>query len=273
VQPGFSSNVHPLIQRAITEKDMQAPNFSLNGKIALLTGASRGIGEAIALAFALHGAHCILTSRRIEGLKEAAARIAALGCSVEIRACHSGNLQEIDDLVQDIEQRLGRIDILVNNAATNPYAGPFLGATEAAWDKTFDVNVKGVFFLTQKVVPFMPRGGSIINIASIEGERPGLDRAIYSMTKAAVISMTKAFSKELASRGIRANAILPGLVATQMSRSLMQDSAAYQDAVQLIPLRRPAQPEEISGTALYLASSASSFTTGAMIVVDGGVLA
>ena len=252
---------------------MQAPDFSLNGKIALVTGASRGIGEAIATAFALQGAHCILTSRKIEGLQEAAARIAALGCSVEARACHAGNLLEIDDLVRDIAKRLGRIDILVNNAATNPYAGPILGATEAAWDKTFDVNVKGVFFLTQKVIPLMPRGGSIINTASIEGERPGADRAIYSMTKAAVISMTKALAKELAVRGIRANAILPGLVETQMSRSLMQDAVAYQAAVQHIPMHRHAKPEELTGAALYLASSASSFTTGAMIVVDGGVLA
>lgn len=253
---------------------MHAPDFSLKGKIALLTGASRGIGEAIATAFALQGAHCILTSRRIEGLNEVAAKINAFGGRADAIACHAGDLDQIRRLVREVKERFGRIDILVNNAATNPYSGPtMLDATEAAWDKTFDVNVKGVFFLTQLVVPLMTQGGSIINTASIDGVRPGIGRGIYSMTKAAVISMTKAFAKELAARNIRVNAILPGLVDTNMSRVLMDDPAIYEQVIHDVPMHRHAKPGELSGAALYLASAASSYTTGAILAIDGGALA
>ena len=252
---------------------MKTVDFSLEGKIALLTGGSRGIGEAIATEFALRGAHCILTSRKLEGLNEVVERITASGGSAEAIACHAGELGQIESLVQGVDQRHGRVDILVNNAATNPHAGPVIGATEAAWDKTFDVNVKGAFFLTQMLVPLMKTGGSVINIGSIEGVRPGLDRAMYSISKAAVISMTKAFAKELANLDIRVNAILPGLVDTRMARVLIEDAVAYDSVVQQVPMRRHARPDELTGAALYFASNASTYTTGAILVVDGGALA
>lgn len=252
---------------------MKTVDFSLEGKIALLTGGSRGIGEAIATEFALRGAHCILTGRKLDGLNEAVDRITASGGSAEAVACHAGELSQIARLVQSVAERHGRVDILVNNAATNPHAGTVLGATEAAWDKTFDVNVKGAFFLTQQVVPLMKAGGSVINIASIEGVRPGLDRAMYSISKAAVISMTKAFAKELANLNIRVNAILPGLVDTRMAHVLFQDAVAYDKVVQNVPMRRHARPDELTGAALYFASNASSYATGAILAVDGGVLA
>lgn len=253
---------------------MNPPDFSLKGKIAVLTGASRGIGEAIATAFALQGAYCILASRKIEGLNEVAARITAAGGQADAIACHLGEIDQIEHLVKLLKERFGRVDILVNNAATNPYSGPtMLDTTEAAWDKTFDVNVKGLFFLTQHIVPLMTQGGSIINIASIDGVSPGIGRGVYSMTKAAVISMTKALAKELATRNIRVNAILPGLVETYMSRVLMDDPEIYEQVIQDVPLHRHAKPEELSGAALYLASAASSYTTGSIIAVDGGALA
>ena len=253
---------------------MNNPDFGLEGKIALVTGASRGIGEAIATTFAHHGAHCILASRKGEGVADVAARIVASGGKADAFACHVGQMGQIDLLAQRVEERFGRLDILVNNAGTNPHAGAMLTATEAAWDKTFDVNVKGAFFLIQRVVPLMQRGGgAIINTASIEGIRPGNDRAIYSMTKAAMISMTRSLARELAEYNIRVNAILPGLVDTQMSRMLMDDKATYAEVMRDIPMQRHARPDELSGAALYLASAASSYTTGAILVIDGGALA
>jgi NAD(P)-dependent dehydrogenase (short-subunit alcohol dehydrogenase family) len=254
---------------------MSIPDFSLAGKVALITGASRGIGEAMATTFAQHGAHCILASRKGEGLAEAAARIVAAGGKAEGIACHVGQMEQIDVLARQVGERFGRLDILVNNAATNPHAGAMLTATEAQWDKTFDVNVKGAFFLIQRMVPLMIRsgGGAIINTASIEGIRPGTDRGIYSMTKSAMISMTRSFARELAEYNIRVNAILPGLVDTHMSRVLMEDEATYAQVMRGIPMRRHARPDELSGAALYLASAASSYTTGAILAIDGGALA
>jgi NAD(P)-dependent dehydrogenase (short-subunit alcohol dehydrogenase family) len=250
-------------------------DFRLDGKLALITGASRGIGEAIAAALAAHGAHCILTSRKAEGVAEAAARIVANGHKAEAIACHAGRMDHIDELARELDRRFGKLDILVNNAGTNPHSGSMMSASEAAWDKTFDVNVKGVFFLCQRVVPMMIRagGGVIINIASIEGIRPGTDRAIYSMTKAALISMTRSLARELSASSIRVNAILPGLIATEMSRTLMDDPQMYAQIVGGIPMHRHATPEEVANAALFLATDASSYTTGALIPVDGGVLA
>jgi NAD(P)-dependent dehydrogenase (short-subunit alcohol dehydrogenase family) len=250
-------------------------DFSLDGKIALITGASRGIGEAIAAALAALGAHCVLTSRKREGVDAAAARIVGKGYKADAIACHAGDMGQIDELAMEIERRFGKLDILVNNAGTNPHSGTMSSVTEALWDKTFEVNVKGVFFLSQRVVPMMVRagGGVIINIASIEGIRPGTDRAIYSMTKAALISMTRSLARELAASNIRVNAILPGLIATQMSRTLMDDPEMYAQIVGTIPMQRHATPEEVANAALFLATDASSYTTGALLPVDGGVLA
>ncbi|CAN5421209.1 SDR family oxidoreductase [soil metagenome] len=254
---------------------MNSSGPDLRGKVALITGASRGIGESIATILAAHGAHCILTSRKAEGVAEAAARLVAAGFKADAIASHAGSMEQIEALASEVDRRFGKLDILVNNAGTNPYSGPMLMATEAAWDKTFDVNVKGVFFLTQRMIPLMIRagGGAVINIASIEGIRPGTDRALYSMTKTALISMTRSWARELAGSNIRVNAILPGLVATRMARTLMEDPAVYSESIKHIPMGRHAQPDEVAQGALYLASDASSYTTGSLLTIDGGVLA
>jgi NAD(P)-dependent dehydrogenase (short-subunit alcohol dehydrogenase family) len=254
---------------------LQQTEFSLEGKIALITGASRGIGEAIATTLAEHGAHCVLTSRKPEDIAEAAARLVTRGYKADAIPCHAGRMDHIEDLARELERRFGKVDIVVNNAGTNPHQGPMMTATEAAWDKTFDVNVKGVFFLIQRMVPLMVSagGGSIINIASIEAIRPGTDRAIYSMTKTALVSMTRSWARELAASNIRVNAILPGLVATRMAKTLMEDPAVYGDLVKDIPMHRHAAPEEVASAALFLATVASSYMTGSLLTVDGGALA
>ncbi|MBP9042972.1 MAG: SDR family oxidoreductase [Spirochaetes bacterium] len=251
-------------------------DFNLTGKIAVVTGASRGIGEAIAETFADHGATVIITSRKLENLKEIEEKIKASGKNAEAIACHNGNLSDIENLFKHIESKYKKIDILVNNAATNFYFGDVLNAPEAAWDKTMDVNLKGYFFMSQFAAKLMQKKGrgSIINISSINGIRPAPMQGIYSITKAGVIAMTKSFAKELAQFNIRVNAILPGLTDTKFS-SVMVKNEELMDKILLpqIPLHRVAKPEEMCGAALYLASDASLFTTGATIVVDGGALA
>jgi NAD(P)-dependent dehydrogenase (short-subunit alcohol dehydrogenase family) len=208
-------------------------------------------------------------------LQEVAEQIAAKGGKAEVIPCHMGDLTQVADLLRQIGARHGRLDILVNNAATNPHVGDMLSATEAVWDKTFEVNLKGPFFLTQGAARLMAgsAGGSIINTASIDGIKSGDLRGIYSITKAAVIAMTRAYAKELAAHRIRVNAILPGLVDTYMSRILLDDDVAYQDVMRTVPMGRHAEPHELAGAALYLASDASSYTTGAILTVDGGALA
>jgi NAD(P)-dependent dehydrogenase (short-subunit alcohol dehydrogenase family) len=247
----------------------------LEGKVALITGASRGIGEAIAMLLAASGADCVLTSRKPEAVAESAASIVAKGYKATSMACHAGKMEDIEALVKDVERRFGKVDILVNNAATSPQTGPMMTATEAAWDKTFDVNVKGLFFLTQRIVPLMIRagGGAIINIASIEGVRPGDTRGVYSMTKAAVVSMTRSWARELAESNIRVNAILPGLVATRMARTVLDDPEVYAQYMKDIPMHRHGTPDELARAALFLATNASSYMTGSLLTVDGGVLA
>jgi len=254
---------------------MDKVDFSLNGKIALVTGASRGIGEAIAITLADYGAHCILASRKADALKGVADTIASRGGKAEVMACHVGDLQQIEGLMARIRERHGRLDILINNAATNPYFGEMLGADEGVWDKTFDVNLKGPFFLIQHAARLMEAsgGGAIVNVSSVNGVKPALLQGIYSVTKAGLISMTQAFAKELALKKIRVNALLPGLVDTNFSKAIMANDAIHDIAVKMIPMGRHAVPREIAGVVLYLVSDAASFTTGASFVVDGGALA
>ncbi|RJQ86196.1 MAG: SDR family oxidoreductase [Desulfobacteraceae bacterium] len=250
-------------------------DFRLDGKIALITGASRGIGAAIAETLAAYGAHCILVSRKIEALRQVEQKITQQGGKAESVACHMGQLVQIDALFKEIQQRHGKLHILVNNAATNPYFGEMMGADEGAYDKTFEVNLKGPFFMIQKAAQLMTDsgGGAIVNVASINGVRPAPLQGIYSMSKAALISMTKAFAKELGLRKIRVNALLPGLTQTKFAGALFTNEDIYKMAVQNIPLGRHAIPEEMAGAVLYLVSDASSFTTGTCIVCDGGSLA
>jgi NAD(P)-dependent dehydrogenase (short-subunit alcohol dehydrogenase family) len=178
----------------------------------------------------------------------------------------------ISALFEQVVKKYGRVDVLVNNAAANPYFGSVLDVPEGAYDKTFEVNTKGYFFMAQKAARIMAdqKAGSIINIASVAGLRGSSFQAVYGMTKAAVIMMTKVYAKELGPMGVRCNAICPGLTETHFAKVLIETEDIYQSTLQNIPLKRHAQPSEIAGAALYLASDASSYTTGSIIVVDGG---
>ena len=249
--------------------------FSLKDKVALVTGASRGIGEAIAITLSEHGARCILASRKIEGLEKVKATIEKSGGRADAYACHSGNLSQISDLFSKIANHYGRLDILVNNAATSPYFGDMIKADERAWDKTNDVNLKGPFFIIQHAAGMMEKsgGGAIVNVASINGVRPVPFQGIYSITKAGLISMTQAYAKELAAKNIRVNALLPGLTETHFSEAIIKNDQIYAAAVGQIPMGRHAQPLEMAGAVLYLVSDAASFTTGTCLVCDGGMLA
>jgi len=254
---------------------MEKVDFSLKGKTALVTGASRGIGESIAVTLSDYGAHCILVSRKADALKDVADRITSRGGQADVMTCHVGDLVQIVGLFSRIKERFGRLDILINNAATNPYFGEMLGADEGAWNKTFDVNLKGPFFLIQHAAKLMAGsgGGSIVNVSSVNGVKPAPFQGIYSIAKAGLISMTMAFAKELASKNIRVNALLPGLVETRFSQAILEDDILHDYAVKMIPMGRPGQPMEIAGAVLYLVSDAAPFTTGASMVVDGGALA
>jgi NAD(P)-dependent dehydrogenase (short-subunit alcohol dehydrogenase family) len=249
-------------------------SFSLEGKVALITGASRGIGEAIALTLAEHGAHCVLASRKIDALRAVEEKIKANGGKADSIACHMGDIKQIEVLVDEIKQRFGKLDILINNAATNPHFGSILSVEESQWDKTHEVNLKGPFFLIQKAVPLMEKSGAgaIVNVASINGLSPGSQQGVYSISKAGVILMTKVYARELGKKKIRVNALLPGLTETKFAGALFEDEAMYNESLKNIPLGRSAQPEEMAGAVLYLVSDASSFTTGACLICDGGRL-
>ena len=249
-------------------------SFSLENKVALITGASRGIGEAIALALSDYGASCILVSRKIEGLEVVKKKIEEKGGKAEAIACNTGNMEAIQTLFEKVGLTYGRLDILVNNAATNPYFGDMLEAPEWALDKTFDVNLKGPFFMTQYAAKLMMQnsGGSIVNVSSINGVSPAPFQGVYSMTKAAMISMTKAFALEFAGRNIRVNALLPGLTETKFAAAIIENKDIYNYALGKIPMNRHATPDEMAGAVIYLVSDASSFTTGTTITCDGGAL-
>ena len=248
--------------------------FDLSGKIALVTGASRGIGESIARTLAAYGAHVIVSSRKVESCEAVVAAIRNEGGSAEALACHIGEMAQIEALFSAIENKHGRLDILVNNAATNPYFGHILETDVSSFQKTVDVNIRGYFFASVHGAKLMKKngGGSIINVASINGVIPGDMQGIYSITKAAVISMTHAFAKECAQAGVRVNALLPGATDTKFAAALVQNPAVLTRMMPHVPMRRVAQPDEMAGAVLYLASNAASYTTGTCINVDGGYL-
>ncbi|MDY6822783.1 MAG: SDR family oxidoreductase [Thermodesulfobacteriota bacterium] len=250
-------------------------DFSLENKIAVITGASRGIGEAIAITLAEYGAQCVLVGRKIDPLNAVAEKINQNGGKAEAVACHIGYLEQLKELFDGIRDRYGRLDILVNNAATNPYFGDMMNAEEWAWDKTNDVNLKGPFFMTQYGAALMMEsdGGSIVNVASVNAISPAPMQGIYSITKAGLVGMTKAFAKELATSNIRVNALLPGLTETKFSEAIIANKAIYDYAVGGIPMGRHATPKEMAGAVLYLVSDAATFTTGSCITCDGGMLA
>jgi NAD(P)-dependent dehydrogenase (short-subunit alcohol dehydrogenase family) len=247
--------------------------FSLSGKIALVTGASRGIGEAVARLLAAHGAHVIVSSRKLADCETVAASIREAGGSAESLACHIGEMAQIEAAFATIGERHGRLDILVNNAATNPYYGPIQDTSLSAFQKTVDVNIRGYFFMTGHAVKLMQThgGGAVVNVASVNAVVPGMLQGIYSITKAAVIGMTKAFARECAPLGVRVNALLPGLTATKFAGALLEDSNRAQWEAH-IPMARAAGPSEMAGAVLYLVSPAASYTTGVALNVDGGFL-
>jgi NAD(P)-dependent dehydrogenase (short-subunit alcohol dehydrogenase family) len=247
--------------------------FDLSGKIALVTGASRGIGEAIAKLLAEQGAHVIVSSRKLDGCQIVADQIIADGGSAEALACHVGNMEQIEEAFSYIRNKFGKLDILVNNAAANPYFGHILDTDLGAYSKTVDVNIRGYFFMSVEAGKLMRDngGGAIVNTASINALQPGPMQGIYSITKAAVVNMTKAFAKECGGLGIRVNALLPGFTKTQFAGALFANDSIYQSAIQQIPMKRHAEPSEMAGTVLYLVSDASSYTNGECIVVDGGM--
>ncbi len=249
------------------------PWIHVSGKVALVTGGSRGIGESIAKALGQSGAMVAIASRKIEGVQAAAERLRALGVTVEPFACHTGKSDQVDAMIKAVVARFGKIDVLVNNAATNPHFGPMLTGDDAAFDKTFEVNAKGYLNVAKAVARHLvDRGapGSLINIASIMGLGAAPLQGIYGMTKAAVVSMTQTLAVELAPSNIRVNAIAPGLVETRFAAAIVANKDLVDMEARRTPQARYAQPDEIAGAALFLASDAASFVTGHTLVVDGG---
>jgi NAD(P)-dependent dehydrogenase (short-subunit alcohol dehydrogenase family) len=250
----------------------QTSRISLADKVIIVTGGSRGIGEAIASACLEAGAQVVIASRKQADLDQTATRLGQPERVAAI-ACHTGKDADVANLYQAAIGRFGKVDGLVNNAATNPHFGPMVEAGESAIDKTFEVNVKGYFFAARALIAHArQRGGgaSIVNIASIMGLRAAPMQGVYGMTKAAVISMTQTLAFECGSSGIRVNAIAPGLVETKFASALIANPQIRNHVVSKTPLARHAQPVEIAGAATFLLSDAASFVTGHTMVVDGG---
>ena len=246
-------------------------SFSLSDKVALVTGGSRGIGKAIAVGLAKFGADVAVTSRKLPDLEEVAAEIKGLGRRSMAVATHVGRMDEIKNLVPKVKDELGRIDILVNNAGTNPTMDAAISIEERAWDSIMNLNLKGLFFLSQAVARLMQEqgGGKIINVASVAGITPDI-LPVYSISKAGVIMATKVMAQQWAQYNIRVNAIAPGLVKTRFSEALWSNPDIAQAVMTRTPLQRIAEPDEMVGAAVFLASDASSYVTGHVLVVDGG---
>ena len=254
-------------------RDPPAPDplFDLAGRTALVSGASRGIGEAIAHLLASHGAHVVCASRKIEGCEEVAAAIRAAGGSAEARSMHVGDTASIEALFASIDAP----HILVNNAAANPYFGPMLDMDLASYEKTVEVNLRGYFWTSVQAARRMRAagGGAIVNIASVNARRAAAGQGIYSMTKAGIVNLTEGLAKELAIHGIRVNAILPGLTETKFASAITSNPKLMDMMLRMIPLGRSAQPHEIAPAALFLLSPAAGYITGTTLAVDGGYLA
>jgi dehydrogenase/reductase SDR family member 4 len=243
----------------------------LKDKVAIVTGASRGIGRSITEVFAREGAKVVICGRKQDTLDQVAREI---GPSVKAVACHVGRLDQLEGMVATATAQFGRVDVLVNNAATNVALGPCLEMDESQFDKMIEINLKSTFRLTRLVAPGMcERGtGSIINISSVSGLRPQFHSMLYSMTKAALIMMTKSYALELGPKGVRVNAIAPGLIQTQLSEYYWKDEKRLTDVIDEQPIRRIGQPIDIAELALLMASDRGSYMTGQTVVVDGGAL-
>ena len=248
--------------------------FSLAEQHALITGGTRGIGLAIARGFLEAGARVTICSRRQENVDGAVQELSEFGDRVLGVAAHVGKANDLEGLLDTAEERFGSVQILVNNAGTNPYYGPIIDSDEAAWDKTMEVNLKGPYMLSRRVARRMVAagGGSIINIASVAGHIASPMQGIYSISKAGVIMLTKVMARELGSQGVRVNCICPGVIKTRLSEALWADPQAEKQAAALKALGRVGTTDELIGAALYFASDAASFTTGAVLNVDGGMV-
>ena len=251
--------------------DFLKMNFSLEGKVALVTGASRGIGQATALGLARAGADVALASRKLPELENVADEIRKLGKKSLAVVSHIGRMDEIGNLVSKVKDEFGRIDILVNNAATNPTMDAAIDIKERAWDAIMNLNLKGLFFLSQSVARIMREqgGGKIINISSMAGIRPDA-LPVYSISKAGVIMATKVMANEWAKYNIRVNAVAPGAIKTKFSEALYANPEISKTMMSTTPMARLGKPEEIVGAIIYLASDASSYVTGHVLVIDGG---
>ena len=245
--------------------------FSLKNKVVLITGASRGIGEATAIGLAQAGADVAIASRKLPDLEKVADQIKKTGRKCVPVAAHVGKTEEINSLVKRVLEEFGKIDILVNNAATNPSMAPAIDIDERAWDSIMNLNLKGLFFLSQTVARGMKEkgGGKIINVSSVAGITPDI-LPVYSISKAGVIMATKVMAQQWAPYNIRVNAIAPGLTKTRFSEALWKNPDILQMAMTRTPMARPADPEEMVGAIIYLASDASSYVTGQVIAIDGG---
>ena len=249
--------------------------FNLSGKVAVITGASKGIGEAIARIYAAYGAKVVISSRKQADLDVLATEIKAeYGAEVLPIAAHAGDIEQLKNLVAKTIEAFGGIDILVNNAATNPVFGPVLDCSGDAFDKIMQVNVKAPFELCKIVHPIMQArgGGSIINISSVAGSTPDPGLGIYSVSKASLNMLTKVTAKEWGKDGIRVNAICPGLIKTKFSQALWENEKMLNHFTKNLPIARMGNVEEIAPMALYLATQASNYTTGMLFTVDGGML-
>ena len=246
--------------------------FDLTGRVAIVTGGSRGIGGAIAETLAEHGAHVVLSSRKQADLDAEAERINAINSGrASAVAAHAGREEDLQRLVQAVMDAHGRIDILVNNAGTNPYAGPLIEAEISAWDKTFEVNVRGYLLLTQLVYRAWMRehGGSIVNIASTGGVRPGIGLGVYRVSKAAVVFMTRQLAREIGGN-VRVNAVAPGLIKTRFAEALWANEEVLERILAPNPTGRIGTVDEVANAVLFLVSDAASYVNGEVMIVDGG---
>ncbi len=248
--------------------------FSLKDKVAIITGASKGIGKAIAIVLAKAGAHVVVSSRNQEAIDAVAQEIIHSGYSASAIACHVSSKDQLENLVNHTLSQFGSIDILVNNAATSPYFGPLENFPDDAYDKIMNVNLKACMQLANMVHPHMKKvgDGSIINISSVEGQKPTSGLSVYSISKAGLIMLTKAQAREWGKDGIRSNVICPGLIKTKFSQTIWQNEKFLNQFISSLPAGRMAKADELSGLALLLASNASSYCTGTVFNVDGGYL-
>lgn len=244
-------------------------DINLSNRVIVITGASRGIGESIALACSRAGAAVALAARKVEPLEATAAAIRSVGGRAVAIPCHTGRAEEVAALFERTVAEFGKVDGLVNNAATNPYFGPTLGVSDSAFDKIFEVNVKGYLY-TSREFAGRTRGGAIVNVASYAGLKASPLLGVYGMSKAAVISMTRTLASELGAGGIRVNAVAPGLIETRFSAALLESEEIRQRMLGDSPIPRPGQPEEIAGAVVYLLSDAASYVNGQVLVIDGG---